>query len=164
MRVSTEKIGGAMSENIPDELDRKLLGIIQADFPLVSRPYLELGEKLGISEAEAFSRVAAMRESGLIRRLGANFQSSGLGFVSTLCAAKAPPEKIAEFVAAVNALPGVTHNYERDHAYNIWFTLISQSREESAAIIEDLSRRTGIPILNLPATRLYKIRVDFPMD
>lgn len=147
----------------PDQTDRQLLDIIQTDFPLESRPYRILGEKLGIMEQEAFERVCAMRKSGLIRRLGANFQSSRLGFVSTLCAAKVPDARMEEFVREVNLIPGVTHNYERDHEYNIWFTLICRSRSEAQAILDSLAARTGINILNLPATRLFKIRVDFPM-
>lgn len=151
------------SENM-DIMDRKLLDIIQARFPLVPRPYAELGKQLGISEEEAFNRVERLRETGIIRRLGANFQSGKLGFVSTLCAAKVPAEKIVEFVKIVNQRPGVTHNYEREHDYNIWFTLISRSREEAEAILSEITAESGIPILNLPATRLYKIRVDFQMS
>lgn len=147
-----------------DSIDRKLLEIIQTDFPLESHPYAILGQKLGIAPEEAFARIRALRASGVIRRLGANFQSARLGFVSTLCAAKVPPDQLDQFIARVNAEPGVTHNYERDHAYNIWFTLISPSREEAAAILESISHDTGIAILNLPATQLFKIRVDFPMD
>lgn len=152
-----------MESNQLDKLDRKLLDIIQGDFPLVHRPYLDLGNRLGISEQEAFERVQKMRRSGLIRRLGANFQSSRLGFSSTLCAAKVPPEMLETFIQAVNAIPGVTHNYKRDHEYNIWFTLICRSRDEANAILADLAARTGITALNLPATRLYKIKVDFEM-
>lgn len=151
----------------PDDLeavDRSLLELIQSGFPIAARPYQILGEKTGISEEEAFGRIRAMRESGIIRRLGANFQSAKLGFFSTLCAAKVPPDRLAMFIAAVNALPGVTHNYERRHEYNIWFTLIAASKEKAAAILADLEERTGIEILNLPATKMYKIRVDFPMD
>ena len=69
-----------------------------------------------------------------------------------------------DFVAQVNACPGVTHNYLREHAYNIWFTLISPSRESRQATLDALTEATGIAILNLPATRLFKIRVDFRMD
>lgn len=153
-----------MNDATLDELDRKLLDIIQADFPLAPRPYLELGGKLGISEVEAYERVRKMRSSGLIRRMGANFQSSRLGFASTLCAAKVPRDRLQAFIEAVNAIPGVTHNYERDHEYNIWFTLISRSREEASAILKDLEAVTGIVALNLPATRLFKIRVNFEMN
>ena len=65
-----------------------------------------------------------------------------------------------DFVHEVNARPGITHNYLREHNYNIWFTLISPSREDERATLDDITARTGIPILNLPATRLFKIRVD----
>ena len=147
-----------------DNVDRQLLDIIQTGFPLTPRPYADLGQRLGISEQEALERVRALKQSKIIRRLGANFQSAKLGFVSTLCAAKVPQEKMDDFVARVNACPGVTHNYLREHAYNIWFTLISPSREEAQATLDGISAATGVDILNLPATRLFKIRVDFRMD
>lgn len=147
-----------------DSIDKKLLDIIQTGFPIVPRPYAELGEQLGITEAEALSRVRALKGKKIIRRLGANFQSSKLGFRSTLCAAKVPDDKMELFVTEVNKLPGVTHNYIRDHAYNVWFTLIGSSWEFVCATLDDVTQRTGIKILNLPATRMYKIRVDFRMD
>jgi DNA-binding Lrp family transcriptional regulator len=147
-----------------DKADRRLLDIIQTDFPLAPRPYDLLGERLGISGEEALERVRALRKSGIIRRLGANFTSAGLGFRSTLCAAKVPPEKTEAFIAEVNSRPEVTHNYLRDHAYNIWFTCIAPSREAIAGILAGIERKTGIPVLNLPASRLYKIRVDFRME
>lgn len=146
-----------------DDVDRRLLDIIQTDFPITERPYAELATKTGIGEEEALARITAMRKNGLIRRIGANYQSAKLGFVSTLCAAKVPPEKLDEFVATVNAKPGVTHNYERAHAYNVWFTLISPSREGAQATLAEITAATGVNILNLPATKLFKIKVDFRM-
>ena len=147
-----------------DSLDRQLLDIIQTGFPLCPRPYAELGQRLGIEEQEALDRVRNLKARKIIRRLGANFQSAKLGFVSTLCAAKVPQDKMESFVAEVNAKPGVTHNYLREHDYNIWFTLISPSAEETQATLDGISAQSGIPILNLPATKLFKIRVDFRMD
>ena len=147
-----------------DELDRRLLDILQTDFPLVPRPYAEMAERLGSTEDEIFTRVRRLRQSGLVRRLGANFQSAKLGFVSTLCAAKVPEDRLDAFVADLNAQPGVTHNYLRDHAYNVWFTLISPSREAERETLAGIERRTGIGVLNLPATRFFKISVDFKMN
>ncbi len=153
-----------MDQTQLDLIDKRLLDIIQTEFPLVSRPYAALGEQLGITEEEALNRVRRMKTSKLIRRMGANFQSAKLGFRSTLCAAKVPEEQLDSFVAEVNSHPGVTHNYLRDHAYNIWFTLIGPSWEDVCTTLEEITRRTGIALLNLPATRLYKIRVDFQME
>ncbi len=144
-------------------MDRLILDIIQGDFPLVSHPYAKIGEMVGITEDEAYSRVKKMRNNGLIRRIGANFQSGKIGFASTLCAARVSESQKENFIERINAINGVTHNYERDHSYNIWFTLISESREEAEKILSGLERETGIKILNLPATRLYKIKVNFNM-
>lgn len=147
-----------------DTIDRKLLDIIQTAFPLVPRPYEDLGRQLGISEEEALARVKAMKEKKIIRRLGANFQSAKLGFRSTLCGAHVPEEKLDAFIADVNALPGVTHNYLRNHDFNVWFTLIGPSWEDVCATIRGIEERTGISVMNLPAEKLFKIRVDFQME
>ncbi|MGE4299217.1 MAG: AsnC family transcriptional regulator [Desulfovibrionaceae bacterium] len=147
-----------------DSYDKKILDIIQTDFPLESRPYAVVGERVGLTEAETFARVRALRESGIIRRMGANFQSKKIGWHSTLCAAKVPEDKLDAFVAAVNALPGVTHNYLRANAYNVWFTFIGPSWDTVCATLEGITAQTGIPILNMPAEKLFKIRVDFQME
>ncbi len=153
-----------MENDSLDLIDKRLLDIIQTDFPLAHRPYAVLGEALGISEGEALERVKALRGKKIIRRLGANFQSHKLGFRSTLCGAKVPEEKLDSFIAFVNALPGVTHNYLRSHEYNVWFTLIGPSWDEVCATIRDVEEKTGVAVMNLPASRLYKIRVDFQME
>ena len=147
-----------------DTIDRKLLDIIQTAFPLVPRPYAELGRQLGISEEEALARVKGMKERKIIRRLGANFQSAKLGFRSTLCGAHVPEEKLEAFIADVNALPGVTHNYLRNHEFNVWFTLIGPSWDSVCDTIRGIEERTGIAVMNLPAEKLFKIRVDFQME
>jgi siroheme decarboxylase len=147
-----------------DTLDRKILDIIQTRFPIASRPYAEVGREVGLTEAETLARVRALKEKGVIRRIGANFQSSRLGWRSTLCAAKVPPERIDEFVAEVNRHPGVTHNYLRKHDYNVWFTFIGPSWEAVTSTLAGITAKTGIEILNLPAEKTYKIKVDFPME
>ena len=140
-----------------------MLDIIQSDFPLDPRPYARLGEELGLSEEECLARVKALKKQGVIRRLGANFDSRKLGWKSTLCGAKVPGKSLAGFIEAVNALPGVTHNYLRDHAYNVWFTLIAPSEEDITRILRELTEKTGITALNLPARKVYKLKVDFEM-
>ena len=156
-------IDAAVDEAL-DAPDRNILSLIQSGFPLASRPYAVIGESVGLSEEQTLERVRAMRQRGLIRRIGANFQSAKLGFRSTLCAAKVPQDKLSMFIEAVNAEAGVTHNYLRDHSYNIWFTLISPSWEAVCATLASLTERTGLEIVNLPATSLYKIKVDFQLD
>lgn len=146
-----------------DAVDKAILDIIQGDFPIVPRPYEEIGERAGVPEAEALERVRKLHEEKIIRRMGANFQSKKLGWVSTLCGAKVPAEVMDEFCELVNAEPGVTHNYEREHLYNIWFTFIGPSREYIQERLDAITEKTGVPILNLPATKLFKIRVNFKL-
>lgn len=146
-----------------DLTDRRLLDIIQTGFPLAPRPYAQLGEQLGLDEEDTLKRMCRLKEQGLIRRLGANFDSRRLGWKSTLCGAKVPEESLAAFVAEVNSLPGVTHNYLREHTYNVWFTLIAPSEAAIADILQELTRRTGITALNLPAAKVYKLKVDFAL-
>ena len=153
--------------NLADELDnidRAILNIIQSEFPLKSHPYFIIGQQTGITEDEAFLRIKRLRKRGIIRRIGANFDSSKLGFKSTLCAAKVQTDNLDNFIATVNEFPGVTHNYLRSHEYNVWFTLIAPSQDELCSIIDEISRKTGVKILNLPKTRLYKIKVNFEME
>ncbi len=156
--------GNSATGNSLDSLDRKILGIIQSGFPLEPHPYSVIGEQVGLTGAEVLARVRALRESGVIRRLGASFQSRQLGWRSTLCAAKVPAEKIEAFTAEVNRHPGVTHNYLRDNPYNVWFTCIGPGWDAVCATLAEISERTGVEILNLPAKKMYKIKVDFPME
>ncbi|SDN93628.1 siroheme decarboxylase subunit alpha [Desulfonauticus submarinus] len=147
-----------------DKIDKAILDIIQTDFPLVSRPYAVIGEKLGLEEKEVFNRVIKLKEKGVIRRIGANFQSRKLGWFSTLCAAKVPKEKLEEFVQVVNSYPGVTHNYLRKHDFNVWFTFIGPSEEEVNKNLLEIKEKTGIAVYSLPAIKMFKIKVDFPMQ
>ena len=145
-----------------DELDRKILNEIQSNLPIEPRPYQVLAEKLKCSEEEVLRRVQEMKNRGLIRRIGANCNSRKLGYTSTLCAAKVPSQLMARFVKVVNSYTGVTHNYRREHDYNIWFTLIAPSKSEIKRIISEISELTGVEeVISLPAERLFKIQVDF---
>ena len=147
-----------------DDVDRAILNRIQSDFPITKRPFLSIAENLGLSENEVIKRIEQLKEKGIIRRIGGNFVPEKLGFVSTLCAAKVPEDKIEGFARTVNRYPGVTHNYQRDNKYNIWFTFIAQSMDEIRGNLEDISRNTGVKeIINLPATKMYKIRAHFDL-
>ena len=145
-----------------DEMDRMILNEIQSHFPIEARPYQVLGEKLGCSEEEVLQRVQDLKDREVIRRIGANCNSRKLGYTSTLCAAKVPFRLMARFVEVVNSYMGVTHNYRRDHDYNIWFTLIAPSEEKIERILNEIVELTKVgEVISLPAERLFKIQVDF---
>lgn len=145
-----------------DNIDKNLLNEIQSGFPLTQRPFLELGKRLNISEKEVIDRIETLRKEGVIRRIGGNFNSRKINFTSTLCAAQVPEKKLSKFVNIVNGYKGVTHNYMRSHKYNIWFTFIAPDTEYIERALNDISEKSGVKnILNLPAVKMYKIKVDF---
>ena len=103
-----------------------------------------------------------LKAEGVIRRIGGNFNSRKLNFTSTLCAARVPEDKIDKFVEVVNGYKGVTHNYLRKNDYNIWFTFIAPDRTYIDNALKEISESTGVTeVLNLPAVRMFKIKVDF---
>jgi len=147
-----------------DDMDRAILNLIQSDFPITPRPYLAIAQRLGFSENAVIKRLDRLKKKGIIRRIGGNFVPEKLGFISTLCAARVPEDKIQSFAKAVNRYPGVTHNYQRDNKYNVWFTFIAPSMKEIEENLENISRQTGIKkIINLPATKVFKIRAHFDL-
>lgn len=147
-----------------DDLDRSIINIIQSDFPIAPRPYAEVAKRLDLSEEDILERVRALKEEGIIRRIGASFNSRKLEFSSTLCAARVPEEKVEAFVNTVNRFPGVTHNYLRNSPYNVWFTFIAETMDEIEESLEVIRQETGVEeIRNLPAVRTFKIKVDFAL-
>jgi len=147
-----------------DDMDRAILNLIQSDFPITPRPYLAIAERLGFSENDVIKRLGRLKKKGIIRRIGGNFVPEKLGFVSTLCAARVPKDKIESFAVSVNRYPGVTHNYQRDNKYNVWFTFIAPSMKEIEENLKNISQQTGIKeIINLPATKVFKIKAHFDL-
>ncbi len=145
-----------------DDLDRKIVNRIQKDFPIHSRPFFKIAEELNLPEKTVIDKVRRMKENNIIRRIGGNFTPGKVGYYSTLCAARVPLNMIDSFTDVVNSYKGVTHNYLREHDYNVWFTFIEESVEIIENNIREISERTGIDdILNLPATDLFKISANF---
>jgi DNA-binding Lrp family transcriptional regulator len=145
-----------------DDTDRRILNRIQSNFPVTPRPYESIGQDLNLAETDVIARVRRLKEIGIIRRIGGNFSPEKLGFVSTLCAVSVPEEALEVFAATVNRYPGVTHNYMRENHFNVWFTFIAPSMEEIEANLAAIAAETGVhDILNLPATRVFKIRAKF---
>ena len=147
-----------------DDIDKQILRAVQSKLPIAEKPWAALGDELDLSEDQVIQRLGDLKERGIIRRIGGNFDSTSLGWAATLCGAKVPQDKYDEFVAAVNAYPGVTHNYRREHEFNVWFTFIAESMDEIEQNLADLAEATGVTdICSMPSLRKYKIKVDFPI-
>jgi len=148
-----------------DQTDKQLLHLIQSNFPVVQRPYEAIGQQLGISEQEVLERIALLQQAGIIRRLGGLFDSRKLGYTGTLCALQVPKADIDRVAQIINSYPGITHNYLRNHRYNMWFTLLAPSEQHINEILTEIKQKTSLTeLLNLPAVSIFKVRVNFNLS
>ena len=147
-----------------DDVDGRLLNRIQGDFPLVAQPFSVLGDWLELSESDVIARVARMKRDQIIRQISAIFDTRQLGYKSSLVAMQVPNERVDEAGAIINQHPGVSHNYRRNHAYNLWFTIAVPPSVDIARTVELIGQDTQATATRLmPTLRLFKIGVDLDM-
>lgn len=153
------------------DLARQLLALIQEGLPCdaegrpVPRPFLTLGQRLGIGEQQVIALLEQLQAEGVIRELCAFLDPAKLGYSSTLACLSVPPERVDQAARVLDEMPEVTHNYLRDHPWNVWFTVIAPSPEAVQAVLRQVEERTGCgPVHSLPATRVYKLKVAFTAD
>jgi DNA-binding Lrp family transcriptional regulator len=147
-----------------DKTDSRILQELQDDFPLCEKPYDIIAERLQISTEELLRRIQRMFDEGLIRRIGASFDSNKLGFSSTLAAVKVKPEEVDRAAEKIGQFPEVTHSYLRNDAFNIWFTIIAVDNSRIENILEHIRVSLSIDkaeVLNLPVKRLFKLDARF---
>lgn len=143
-----------------DDTDRRLINLIQLDFPLDLCPFRTLGDQIGISEQEVIEHLKRLTDIGVIRRIGPILNTKGLGGASTLIAMRVPEDAIDRVASEINDFDEVSHNYLRHGVYNIWFTVSARSKERLHEMVNEIEA-IGYPFLELPVTRLFKIGVKF---
>ncbi len=147
-----------------DDLDRRLLNRIQSDFPLVARPFDVLGQPLGISEADVVARMRALKAGRIVRQISAIFDTKSLGYKSSLVAMRVDSARITEAARIINEHPGVTHNYERNHQYNLWFTIAVPPTSDLEAVVQRIHEMAQAEVTRVMYTlRLFKIGVNLDM-
>jgi siroheme decarboxylase len=150
-----------------DDLDRKLLNLMQGSFPIEPRPYARVAELAGVTEADAMRRVKELIDDRIIRQVTPIFDTRALGYSSMLVAAKVDPENPHRAAKLINAHPGVSHNYLRNHDFNIWFTIATEpdSRLGLERTLEVLAEEAGAEsVRQLPTLKMFKIRMDLEME
>jgi DNA-binding Lrp family transcriptional regulator len=150
-----------------DEADKRLLNLLQGSFPLAERPYAEVARLADLSEDEVLRRTSRLLDERIIREITPIFDTRVLGYRSMLVAAKVDPEHPWGPAKIVNSHPGVSHNYLREHEFNLWFTIATEpgSKLGLEGTLEVLQRLTGAEsIRQLPTLRLFKIRMDLEME
>jgi DNA-binding Lrp family transcriptional regulator len=148
-----------------EPVDRELLDAVQREFPLVARPFAVISRQFSLTEDGVIARLRWLKDGGFIRQIGAIFDTRALGYRSTLVAMRVPPREVDQAAAVISGHPGVSHNYRRDHAWNLWFTLAVAPDDDLEATVALLAEETGgHPHLSLPALRVFKIGVRLAMS
>ena len=144
--------------------DKSLLNLLQGNLPVCSRPFARLADELRTDEQTVIDRLNELRAQGYLRRIGTFFNSNRLGYNGTLVALKVNPADMGKVAAAINSYPGVTHNYEREGSYNLWFTLLTPNLATEQKILNEVEELAGVDgLLNLKAHKKYKINVQFKL-
>ena len=145
--------------------DKALLNQLQGNLPICSHPFAELARRLGTDEVTVLDRVRELKAAGFLRRIGTFFDSNSLGYQGMLVALKVEPSAVCAVAEAVNRYPGATHNYEREGAYNLWFTLLTPNAEYESNILAEIRSLRGVEdMLKLKANKKYKINVQFKLQ
>ncbi len=163
-KLRTRKLGAAIAL---DDLDKRLLNLMQGSFPIALRPYDHVAAQAEVAEEEVRARVQRLLEERIIRQVTPIFDTRALGYSSMLVAAKVDPENPWRAANVINAHPGVSHNYLRNHEFNIWFTIATEpgSALGVQGTLDILAREAGAEsIRQLPTLKLFKIRMDLEME
>jgi DNA-binding Lrp family transcriptional regulator len=163
-KVRSRKDGSAVPL---DELDRKLLNLLQGSFPIAARPYAHVAQLAGVPEEEVLARTKRLLDERIIREITPIFDTRVLGYSSMLVAARVDSANPWRAAKIINSHPGVSHNYLRDHDFNLWFTVATEPGSSLGVegTLEVLERLTGAEsIRQLPTLRLFKIRMDLEME
>jgi siroheme decarboxylase len=146
-----------------DEFDKKILNIMQEEFPVARRPFAEVGKLVGLDEKEVIERVEQLKSDGYIRRIGPILERKKLKYASALCGVHVNEENIMEFADEINKHSGVTHNYERDGDLNIWFTIAAKTNDEIEDFLSGIEKKYAIKIYRFPEKKVFKIKTFFPV-
>lgn len=147
-----------------NDLDRRILMILQRGIPVCNRPYQAMAEEIGdgVSEQEVIDHIAIMKKENIIRRMSGFFDSRKLGYKSMLVAVKPKAGCFDEAVVFINSYPGITHNYERSHDFSIWFTLIAINQPTVDMILNEIEESGYVQeMLRFEMSERYKIDVTF---
>jgi len=147
---------------MPATTEARLLDEFQRDFPLVSRPFAVLAERLGVDEAAVLDLLRELTARDAVSRVGAIVTPHTAGY-STLAAMTVPDDMLEAVAEFVSSFPEVNHNYEREHRLNLWFVVAATSRERVWQVLTAIEYRTSLPVIDLPLVEAYRLDLGFPL-
>lgn len=133
-----------------DEFDRLIINTLQDGLPLCEQPFAALARELDIDEQQIVERISKLLDDNVLTRFGPLYDAERLGGALTLCALSAPPEAFEEIAEKINAHPETAHNYEREHALNMWFVLATESRRRIDEVVTQIESETGCRVFQFP--------------
>ncbi|MDR0767290.1 MAG: Lrp/AsnC family transcriptional regulator [Methanosarcinales archaeon] len=144
-----------------DEIDRKLINLIQLSFPVSTHPFLDIANEIGTTEEVVLSKLSRLKNEGIIRRIGPIINTRGIGGTNTLAAVKVPSDQIDKAAAVINKYDEVSHNYLRNEEFNVWFTVSAPTQARLDQILNEIQTELNCPLLDLPTIKQFKIQVNF---
>lgn len=140
-----------------DVLDRKIINLLQAGFPLTEEPYLDVAGQLGIEEQELLDRLSNLLDENILSRFGPMYDAQKLGGAFSLVAVRVPEDDFDKVTEIVNSYSEVAHNYKRDHDFNMWYVLATDSAEKIDEVNSDIEKKIGLKVFNMPKLDEYYI-------
>lgn len=147
-----------------DKIDGMIINALQQTFPVCERPFAEVGALLSLGEEALIARVQRLLEDGALTRFGPLFQVERLGGAYALAAMCVPQADFERVAAQVNALPEVAHNYERDHEFNMWFVLATESHDAINRAAARIESETGLPVYLMPKRQEFFVGLNLPVE
>lgn len=144
-----------------DKIDKDIINHLQNGFPVCENPYAVVAEELHLSEMELIERIQNLLEQNTLTRFGPMYNADRMGGAFSLVAMSVPEERFEEVSQHVNALKEVAHNYQRNHKFNMWFVLATETPEQIDIINSEIERQTGLPVYNMPKLREFYVSLRF---
>lgn len=146
-----------------DELDREIVNTLQQGFPLSEEPYADVAVQLGITESKLLTRLSQLLENKILTRFGPMYDAQKLGGALSLVAMRVPEKDFDMVTELVNSYPEVAHNYQRDHDFNMWYVLATETAQQIDEVNNEIEQRTGLKVFNMPKLDEYYIGLQLPV-
>lgn len=144
-----------------DDLDRRIVNGLQGGFPITEYPFADAARAFAISEAALIARIDRLRREGWLTRFGPMFNADRLGGGTTLAAMVVPDGEFDRVAAIVNAFPEIAHNYQREHALNMWFVIATEIPERIAEVVTAIEQATGFAVYSMPKLEEFFVEAKF---
>ena len=149
------------AEPVLDAIDKAIINDLQDGFPIADRPYAVAAAKLGIAEAELITRLKRLLDEKILTRFGPMYHAERMGGGLALAAMKVPQEEFERVAEQVNSQPEIAHNYERNHEFNMWFVIATETLQEVEEVVQRLQQRTGYKVYNMPKIEEFYVGLRF---